>query len=153
MAGDEAKTWYDDGLQFTCTQCGNCCTGASGFVWFNDTELEAMAEHLDITTEEFMLGYARQLNTRKSLKEIKRGRKYDCVFLATDPKTGKSGCSIYPVRPTQCRSWPFWSDTVESLRSYATVARDCPGVAAGLEGKGEHHTYTQIRVRVNQTPY
>ena len=26
-------TWYADGLRFTCTQCGNCCTGQPGFVW------------------------------------------------------------------------------------------------------------------------
>ena len=24
--------WYNDGLRFTCTRCGHCCTGEPGFV-------------------------------------------------------------------------------------------------------------------------
>ena len=39
--------WYADGLQFTCTQCGDCCTGDPGVVWVTDEELKAIADHLD----------------------------------------------------------------------------------------------------------
>ena len=150
---EEEEVWYADGLQFTCNQCGNCCTGDSGYVWFNEQELEAMAKHLAVTPQEFLERYARQLNRHMSLKEIKRSGQYDCVFLVRDPETKHVKCSIYPVRPTQCRTWPFWNDTVESLRTYASAARDCVGMARGLEGKGEQHSYTQIRIRCDSTPH
>ena len=39
-----AEPWYQDGLKFNCTQCGDCCTGAPGFVWVNQAEIEAMAK-------------------------------------------------------------------------------------------------------------
>src|SRR5207248_8895996 len=34
--------WYQDGLAFTCTRCGKCCTGEPGFVWVTDDELAAI---------------------------------------------------------------------------------------------------------------
>jgi Fe-S-cluster containining protein len=39
----QEQPWYKDGLQFTCTQCGNCCTGRAGVVWVDDEEIEAIA--------------------------------------------------------------------------------------------------------------
>ena len=39
---------YADGLRFECTQCGNCCTGPPGRVWFSEEEGEAMAENLGV---------------------------------------------------------------------------------------------------------
>src|SRR5262245_18529291 len=27
-----SEPWYQDGLEFTCTRCGKCCTGEPGFV-------------------------------------------------------------------------------------------------------------------------
>ena len=31
--------WYGGGLRFTCTQCGNCCTGQPGYVWISKKEI------------------------------------------------------------------------------------------------------------------
>ena len=42
------QEWYKDGLAFQCTQCGNCCTGPPGAVWFNDKEAEEMAESTEV---------------------------------------------------------------------------------------------------------
>ena len=39
---DEAP-WYADGLRFTCTMCGKCCTGEPGYVWTTDEELAKSA--------------------------------------------------------------------------------------------------------------
>ena len=44
------KPWYADGLQFECTQCGDCCTGAPGYVWVNKSEIEALAAEGQLTT-------------------------------------------------------------------------------------------------------
>ena len=100
-----------------------------------------------------MQQYARQLNTRMTLQEVKRGRKFDCVFLVRDPKTGNAGCAIYPVRPTQCRTWPFWKENLKSLRDYATAARDCPGMAKGLEGEGVFYPVEKVRIFRDRTPH
>ena len=100
MSGGTADEWYADGLRFSCTQCGHCCTGPPGTVWFTDTEGAAIAESLGIEIAEFYKHYALKVGGRWSLKETLVGEGYDCVFL--DRKTGAALCSIYGNRPTQC---------------------------------------------------
>ena len=95
----EKEPWFGEGLSFSCTQCGNCCTGPSGYVWFDESEAQAMADHLGMDVRSFHQRYARRAMGRWTLEEVKNGRGYDCVFLQEDG-TGKWGCSIYPVRPT-----------------------------------------------------
>ncbi len=38
------KKWYKDGLAFSCTECGSCCTGPPGYVWACDVEIEMIAQ-------------------------------------------------------------------------------------------------------------
>ena len=123
--------WYKDGLRFSCTQCGNCCTGPPGAVWFTDEEGVAMAKKLKISLEDFYGHYARKIGIRWSLTENVISGKYDCVFL--DRTAEKATCSLYEARPSQCRTWPFWR---ENLRSEAAWQRakdetPCPGMDTG----------------------
>ena len=37
----------------------------------------------------------------------------DCVFLDRDTIKGKAICSMYDVRPLQCRTWPFCEELVD----------------------------------------
>lgn len=49
-----------------------------------------------------------------------------CVFLEGNR------CRIHPVKPTQCRTWPFWSELLESEEAYETEVRAfCPGSRSG----------------------
>jgi len=144
------REWYSGGLRFTCTQCGNCCTGPSGYVWFNDEELTAMADYTGLTREQFMRRHARRIGNRLSLGERKTAHGYDCVFLQRDPR-GKALCTIYPVRPTQCRTWPFWPENLSSPEAYDRAGERCPGMQAGLKGRGEFHSYQQITIRRDKT--
>ena len=130
MSENEQQPWYADGLHFTCHQCGNCCTGPPGYVWFSATEGKAIAEHLGLSEAEFYRRYARKKRGRYSLTEVKRGDQYDCVFLQRD-EHGKALCSIYPVRPTQCRTFPFWPEHLESREAWDEAAKDCPGMRHG----------------------
>ncbi len=148
----EKKPWFADGLRFTCTQCGNCCTGPPGYVWFNDAELERMAEHLGIPRQAFLEQYARPIYGRWSLDEVKTVHGYDCVLLERDPETGHGRCSVYPARPTQCRTWPFWPENLKSPRSWRRAARGCPGMAKGLEGEGKLYPVEHIRIQRDATP-
>jgi uncharacterized protein len=134
--------WYADGLKFTCTQCGNCCTGAPGAVWLSNTEMHRLAEHLQMSVQAMANKYCRKIGTRWSLKErVSPKGEYDCIFLKTIEENGMSRrvCGIYQVRPLQCRTWPFWPEVIKSPESWQQAHQKCPGM-----GNGKSYTQDQI---------
>ena len=48
-----ATPWYRAGLKFECTGCGDCCTGAPGFVWVTQVEIQQMAAVVGLGVERF----------------------------------------------------------------------------------------------------
>ncbi|HMO25767.1 MAG TPA: YkgJ family cysteine cluster protein [Tepidisphaeraceae bacterium] len=145
----QENAWYRDGLSFTCTQCGNCCTGGPGYVWLSDVEVQRLADHLKLGVEETVRRYCRRVGNGLSLKENKNFRgEYDCIFLKEEPladgtfsrrKPGKRVCTIYPVRPSQCRTWPFWDGNLASRSDWNRASGGCPGI-----NKGRSYTFEQI---------
>lgn len=133
--------WYSGGLQFSCTQCGNCCGGAPGHVWVNDDEIRIIAGRLGMPVDQFVREQTRRVGKRRSLLERKDG---DCVFLVRRPD-GKAACSIHPVRPIQCRTWPFWDSNLRSERAWTQTARGCPGM-----NRGEHHPLPVIQAALRE---
>ena len=115
-----AESWYSEGLNFKCTGCGKCCTGAPGYVWVDEKEMEAMASFLEISLKDFMRTYVRRVGQRYSLLESKKT--FDCIFLR-DKK-----CQVYGARPTQCRTYPWWPHNLNSQTSWKATARDCEGI-------------------------
>ncbi len=77
MPTDKSQPWYKDGLKFKCTGCGDCCTGAPGYVWVNKEEIINLAAQVGLEPAEFESRYVRDVGVRKSLNEHKNG---DCVF-------------------------------------------------------------------------
>ena len=120
---DEPK-WYADGLKFKCTQCGDCCTGAPGYVWVNQAEIEAMAARMELEVDEFQKLYVRKIGIRRSLKEFPNG---DCVFFDTE----KRNCQLYEDRPRQCKTWPFWDSNLKSEEAWEETCEHCPGSGTG----------------------
>ena len=118
------KPWYHKGLQFQCSQCGNCCTGAPGYVWVNKEEIQALADVTGLDVEEFEELYVRKIGIRKSLKEYSNG---DCFLF--DPETRK--CQAYEARPRQCRTWPFWDSNLRSPQAWEETCQVCPGSGKG----------------------
>ncbi|MCY2974416.1 MAG: YkgJ family cysteine cluster protein [Planctomycetota bacterium] len=119
--------WYQSGLAFECTQCGNCCSGPeTGYVWVTDEEIDRLAVAMDMEddVEGFKQKFVRQVLASQSLVEYSDG---DCIFL--DPKTRE--CMVYEARPVQCRTWPFWPQTVSSPADWARAAKGCPGCNHG----------------------
>lgn len=129
------QPWYADGLRFACTMCGKCCTGEPGFVWVTDEELAAIAEFRREPLDEVTGLYTRKAKGKRTLREKGNG---DCVFYDR-----KDGCTIYPVRPAQCRTWPFWESNVESPEAWEDTKRVCPG-----SGRGELIPAEEITRRV-----
>lgn len=127
------EEWYAEGLRFSCTQCGNCCTGPPGAVWFTADEGRAIAQQLGITEAAFYEQYAHKIDARWSLTERETEHGFDCIFLDRTTNPGKAACSIYHARPTQCRTWPFWPENLRSRRVWQAVKRNtpCPGMDTG----------------------
>ena len=151
MPDSTKEQWYAEGLHFSCMQCGNCCTGPPGYVWLDDQEITAIAAHLKMSEEEFLGGYAHRDMRRWTLNELATDHGYDCVFLRRDGD-GKALCSIYSVRPRQCRTWPFWPENLKSQRAWKRAARHCSGMTEGMENKGKFFPINEIRILRDQTP-
>ncbi len=116
--------WYKDGLHFSCTQCGNCCTGAPGVVWVTDEEIAQIAELRGTTIDELRKEHTRLVEGRVSLTERKNG---DCTFFDSESRR----CTIYSARPAQCRTWPFWNSNLESPEAWKMMQQSCPGAGHG----------------------
>lgn len=121
--------WYVAGLAFECTQCGRCCAGPEeGYVWITDDEIVTIANTLHITPEQMRSRFCRQVHNRCTIVEQRPSN--DCAFLRTDDQ-GRRGCSIYSVRPRQCRTWPFWASNLGGPHSWALAGDRCPGINRG----------------------
>ena len=118
-----ALPWYRDGLAFSCTQCGACCTGAPGYVWVIEGEIARIAEHRGESPADFARRVVRRVGDRLSLIERPGG---DCIFWSK-----AEGCTVYEARPVQCRTWPFWDENLSSPDDWVRVGRGCPGVDKG----------------------
>lgn len=123
MPSDSNEPWYSAGLRFTCTQCGKCCTGEPGFVWVTDEEIAAIAKYRNEPVEEVRQLYSRRSKGRRTLKEKANG---DCVFFERG-----EGCTIYSVRPPQCRTWPFWESNLATPEDWDRTESICPGSGEG----------------------
>jgi hypothetical protein len=118
--------WYEDGLRFECTRCAGCCGGFPGYVWITREEIDRAAESLRVTPDEFIEQYTRRIGGRYTLEEVKN---WNCVMLRD--AGGDSGCRIYPVRPVQCRTFPFWDENLREKEHWNHAAEDCPGMNRG----------------------
>ena len=132
---DPQGPWYRDGLKFECTQCGACCSGEPGYVFVDESEIQAMAATLKMEVDKFERKFTRKVGRRISLVEYPDG---DCIFL--DPKTRH--CLVYQDRPVQCRTWPFWDSTVTTEADWKETCAVCPGA-----GKGTLYSFDEIEIR------
>jgi len=106
-----------------CEACGgHCCTGESGYIWATHSEIEKMACFVNLSTEEFATMYLRKVKHRYSLIEKKLAfDNFACIFFDETKKR----CSIYPVRPRQCSTFPFWE---QFKNDEDEVRKECPGI-------------------------
>lgn len=121
--------FFDQGLSFECQCCGACCTGAPGTIYVGPDEIDLIAGHLRLDPSEMK---QRCLYPYKGSFSIKEDHQGNCLFF-------DNGCTIYPVRPVQCRAFPFWFDNVRSQARWRNIARQCPGI-----GKGRRYSKEEI---------
>ncbi len=131
------KLFYEEGLFFACRQCSSCCRYDPGFVFLSEKDVHLLADSLEMTYDEFVQVYCRWIPfgdrmEKLSLKELSN---YDCIFW----KNG--GCTVYPSRPLQCRTFPFWQSVLDSEAAWNGIKEDCPGI-----GQGSFHSKDEIKV-------
>ncbi|MFQ6610798.1 MAG: YkgJ family cysteine cluster protein [Fidelibacterota bacterium] len=113
--------FYDNGLQFECTGCGDCCKYSDAVVYITDHEISAISSYLSIPEDDFVFQYVTSFRNRLVLKS----NGDSCILLQNDR------CMAYPVRPTQCQSFPFWSDILKSQSRWNLVSETCEGMNHG----------------------
>jgi Fe-S-cluster containining protein len=119
------------GLRFQCTLCGNCCSGPEGYVLVDDAEAAALAARLNLPLPEFLERFTRPTSAGRSLTEKLSHHGNDCVFLDRESAPGRALCSVYEIRPRQCRTWPFWKSLLVSRKKWDQASRVCPGIGTG----------------------
>lgn len=122
MAVDSDPAYFfDSGIQFHCRRCGHCCTGAPGIVRVSEQSAAAIAAAVGMTPEPFERTCLSAVGDGFSIRERADGR---CLFY-------EEGCRIYPHRPSQCRTYPFWLRNLRSEDRWRETMRECPGIGSG----------------------
>jgi hypothetical protein len=138
---DTTQRWYAQGLFFRCTGCGHCCSGYPGYVYLSEQDVDSIAGFLGLDKTRFLRRYTRLVRVfgeqRLSLLEK---QPFDCVFW-------NGSCTVYPVRPYQCRSFPFWKQNVASPHHWERAGATCPGI-----GRGDVHTPQVIESWLKKVP-
>ena len=120
-----APLYQREALRFSCTQCGGCCSGGPDYqVWLEQDEPAKIQEYLGVSRSWLYKRYILRLaNEEEVLRSSHNG---DCVFLDAERR-----CGIYPVRPLQCSSYPFWPELVTTSKAWKREARRCEGINQG----------------------
>lgn len=112
-------------LRFRCTQCGTCCTGGPDYqVWLEQDEPEKIRLFLGLSRTWLYRRYLLRLPDGELA--LRSGHNGDCVFLDEQGR-----CKIYPVRPLQCSSYPFWPEVVKTSKAWHKEALRCEGINQG----------------------
>jgi Fe-S-cluster containining protein len=135
-SSESAAPWYAEGLRFQCQGSGQCCVshGEYGFVYVTLRDRQNMARERGLSTSEFTRQFCRK---EDGVFRLIDGADQACIFLKD------RRCSIYAARPTQCRTWPFWPETMTAKAWKKDVSNFCPGV-----GKGRVWTKAEIDAQV-----
>jgi Fe-S-cluster containining protein len=111
-------------------------------VFLTKEDREKLSNHLQLPVEQFAI-QAEFNSTRftkdKTVQWILRDAAPTCPFL----RQGK--CSVYEVRPTQCKTFPYWPELLEKNNFKNEAKEACPGIGKGEEKKIEPFHMTMIQ--------
>ncbi len=132
--------FYNDGLKFECTGCGECCKLPAGRVDLLFEEAKKLSEYLSLRIDYFLETYC---DSNEESLQLKDNQQHHCIFLSDDK------CTVYEVRPLQCRTFPFWPENVKSLYRWKQIRKICPGI-----GEGKHYSVNEIKeIQLQQRQY
>jgi Fe-S-cluster containining protein len=128
--------FFDKGIRFQCQRCGMCCTGEPGIVYADQDEISLMAAFLEIPRQVLEERFLNPFRKGFTIREAEDGR---CIFY-------ENGCAVYPVRPLQCRTFPFWFQNMRSPKAWGEACLLCPGI-----GRGRLYTKEEILLSVHES--
>ncbi len=106
-----------------CAACaGRCCSGDPGRIWVSEGEIAKISRFLGIHPVDLVHTCLYRVDGRLSIREVPADDGFRCLFL----ESGRPArCAVYPVRPRQCRTFPFWDRYRGRGR---LLAEECPGI-------------------------
>ena len=126
---DQRSYFFDAGIRFECRRCGACCIGDPGVVRVDKREIADIAAYLGMSVSAVGDGFLHPWENEQRIRETDDGR---CLFF-------EDGCRIYPVRPNQCKTFPFWFANLRAEQRWIQISRQCPGIGSG-------HLYTKADI-------
>lgn len=115
---------------FSCQEScgGKCCTGdENSFVFLTQADRKRISFFTRLNVSEFatLRSFDQTRFTNKPSRQwALTMQKGHCQFF----KNGK--CGIYEMRPTQCRTFPYWPENMQS-ENWEKLKEYCPGVGKG----------------------
>ena len=111
-------------LRFKCTECGACCTGTEDYhVFIDESQAEKIRVFLDLSEAWFRRRYLATVDEMPVLQSRDDGR---CILL---DRHGR--CRVYPVRPVQCQTYPFWPELIKTAKAWRQESYRCEGIDHG----------------------
>lgn len=96
-------------------------------MYASENDFKKIAEFLEMDFNAFLKMFTFEHNGKVSLKSRPEG---PCVFY-------ENGCSVYGVRPTQCRTFPFWQEIMKSRTRWEMQSLMCAGINQGTSRSRE----------------
>ena len=101
----DGRPWYEDGLRFTCTRCGDCCRRAPGeekHVYLDAEDLARLEHALGLSRAELLRRHVDRLD---EVTLVLKWSETQCSFLGPD------GCNVY-------RNIKFPPEVYEHIQQY-----------------------------------
>ena len=110
-------------MRFECQPgCTKCCE-QQGFVYLTEDDILRLAAYLNTAVSDFERRYVYRT---KNVRRLRVPRHAQCEFLAG------GACSVHLAKPTQCSTFPYWPELIDSRQAWHKTGNWCPGI-----GKGE----------------
>jgi hypothetical protein len=96
-----------------------------GYVFMTIDEMTAMADHLGQRLPDFRSSFDIEWDASMKRWAIDATSGRGCPLLTEDLR-----CSVHPVKPAQCRTFPFWRELLGDEESWEAAKKYCPGMDA-----------------------
>jgi Fe-S-cluster containining protein len=91
-------------------------------VYLTEDDIIRLSDHLKIPPSDFERRYVYRT---KNIRRLRVPRHAQCEFLES------GGCSVHEAKPTQCRTFPYWPELLDSRRAWHKTGSWCPGIGEG----------------------
>lgn len=126
-------------MRFECQPGCTACCEKQGFVYLTEGDINRLADYLRLTAGVFEERYVFRT---KNLRRLRVPSHAQCEFLAG------GGCSVHAAKPTQCATFPYWPELLDSRKEWHKAGSLCPGIGKGELVNIEYANTEAERMRV-----